>query len=93
MRRERTGQEEKNRISARPSRFETLSLIKLGSMRFMQNKRQINLVSFLLPIYLKKWELLDILVESSRDCNEKALILESEHRDRFWEEEEHSFTY
>lgn len=93
-RKERKGQEEKKSNSARPSYFETLGLIKPGSMLFMQNKRQINLVSFLLPICLKKWELLDISVESrSRDCNKKALILESKHRDLFWEEEEYSFTY
>ena len=63
-------------------------------MLFMQNKHQINLVSFLLPIRLEKWELLDILVESrGRDCNKKAFILESKPRELFWKKEGYSFTH
>ena len=93
MRRERKGQEEKNSISARPSRFETLGLIKAGSMLF-HAKQTPDKFSFLSIPYAEEWELLDILVGSrSRDCNEKALILESKHRDLLGEKEEHSFTH
>lgn len=93
-RREGKGREEKNSIPARSSHCDKLGLIKFSSVLVMQNKHQISFLSSLLPVRLRKWELLTFWWKAGAEAITRKTILESKCGGPFHlGEKQHSFTH